>query len=391
MLNRKDIQFKLLQKFVELCRKADVKYALHGHVAYQAYREEEFNELRSLEVIMCQGDAEKIVDLLDDDEFYFEDFRSNPKFDKHYMMFGYKNSLDLRVRDLNFIKDRHIENHCIRINIHFVENYIKEGRIKPIRYKNRLWRLRYVNVSSDIPKLYYGKKVINSYYDIKGTDRSIKSRYDFKKKKFSIRTWDEIKNYPIVRFTGVRFVNSELFDELETKDLDGIPVTIFKDFELYAYSAYGRKWEEKEWASTTIPLSSSVISWEEYSKNPEVKKCIDEIQNQHEYLYKGTAKSKGYRAVTRNMRRNVIQSGDIIHSREEFIPRKDELFEIYKSGDLVALEREIKPLIQYMQNGIRIGYTYSVDEDIDNLLDSYLRDVDRGELADRIKKLRIDI
>ena len=307
------------------------------------------------------------------------------------MMFGYKNSLDLRERDLNFTKDRHIDNNCIRINIHFVEHYIQEGRIKPIRLKRRLWQLRYVNVSPNIPKLSYGKRFANAYYDIKGHDRSIKRRYDFKKKKFAIWTWDEIKNNPIVRFTGVRFVNSALFDELETKDLSGIPVTIFRDFELYAYSAYGRKWAEKEWESTTIPLSSSIISWDDYSKNPEVQASIAEIQTQHEFLYNGTAKSKGYREVIRNMRRNVVQSGDIIHSRDEYIENKDKLYEIYDSGDMVALERELKPLIQYMQNGIRIGYTYSVDDDIDNLLDSYLRDVDRGELADKIKELRIDI
>ena len=53
-------------------------------------------EMETFEVMMCQGDAERISNLLDDDDYYFEDFRTNPKFDKHYMMFGFKNSLDLK-------------------------------------------------------------------------------------------------------------------------------------------------------------------------------------------------------------------------------------------------------------------------------------------------------
>ena len=44
-----------------------------------------------------------------------------------------------------------------------------------------------------------------------------------------------------------------------------------------------------------------------------------------------------------------------------------------------------------MQNGIHRGYTYSVDKDIDNILDSYLREVNRDKLADKIEEYRIDI
>ena len=68
MLTRRDIQINLLHKLNELCDKANVKYVLHGHGAFLAYSEEEIptEKLDSLEVLMCQGDAEKIVDLLDD-------------------------------------------------------------------------------------------------------------------------------------------------------------------------------------------------------------------------------------------------------------------------------------------------------------------------------------
>ena len=102
MLTRNDVQRDLLQKFDDLCRKANVKYVLHGHAAFLAYFEKPINQVNSLEVLMCQGDAEKVSNILDDDAYYFEDSRSNPKFNGPYMMFGYKNSLDLKNKDLNY-------------------------------------------------------------------------------------------------------------------------------------------------------------------------------------------------------------------------------------------------------------------------------------------------
>lgn len=391
MMNRQDIQFKLLQKFSELCEKANVKYALHGHAAFLAYRNQEFEAMKSFNVLMCQGDAEKIADMLDDDDFYFEDFRSNPKFDKHYMMFGYKNSLDFKYTDLNFTKERYIDNHCIRLNIFFVERIARDGKLKPIKIRRKLWQVRYAHVSSDIPKLYYAKRAANAYYKIKGNNRSAKSRYNHKKKIYSIWTWDDIKNYELVRFVGIRSIDSAVFNDLEKKELDGVPVYIFKDFDSYAYRCYGKKWTEKQWKFKSLPLSSELIGWDEYYSDPGVKNAFEEIQKQHEILYLETGRNEEYTKVINNLKKNVIQSGRVVRLRDEYIERKDELFELYESGDMTAFEKEIKPLIQAMQHGIRLGYTFSVDDDIDYLLDSYLRKVEREELADRIKEYRVDV
>lgn len=91
MLTRNDIQRDLLEKFNELCDKANVNYVLHGHAAFLAFNNLPINKVNSFEVLMCQGDAEKVSNILDDDAYYFEDSKSNPKFTGPYMMFGLKN------------------------------------------------------------------------------------------------------------------------------------------------------------------------------------------------------------------------------------------------------------------------------------------------------------
>lgn len=391
MLTRSDIQIKLLNKLNELCEEAGVKYVLHGRGAFLAYYGEPIEDLAVLEVMMCQGDAEKIADLLDDDSFYFEDFRSNPKFDKHFMMFGYRDSLDLKMREVNFMKTRHIDNNCIHINIRFIEHAAPTGTGKKLRFRRKLWKLRYLDVETNRLWYYkYGKKVLNGFYNLTGNERSIKRRYNVKKEHFSIWTWDDIKDYPLVKITGTKEIESELFDEIVPADLDGVPSYIFKDFDRYATFYYGKNWETKRWKAPT-GCTSSIVSWEEYSNVPEIQESLDTIQMLYEEIFTTSKSTKKEKAVIRKMKRHVKQSGRVIHKREEFIEQKDEIIKLYEDGDIEELTIVLKPLIQAQQHGIHLGYTFPVDEDIDKILDWYLREVEREELADKIQDYRIDV
>ncbi len=391
MLTRREIQIKLLRKLNELCEKADVKYVLHGHGAFLAYFGEPIENLASLEVMMCQGDAEKVADLLDDDDFYFEDFRTNPKFDKHFMMLGYKDSLDLKGKEVDFRKSRHIENNCIHINIRFIEHPTRKGTGKKLKFKRRLWKLRYLDLETNhLWYLNYSKKVLNGFYHITGNKRSINRRYNVKKENFSIWTWDEIKNYPLVKMAGTKAIDSNLFDKIIKKDIEGIPAYIFEDFNRYAEFYYGKEWRDKKWKGPT-GFTSSIINWEEFSNDPEIQESLDKMQMLYEEIYSRSPIAKRHKTVIRDMKRHVKQSGRVIHTREEFIGQKEDILKLYDNKNIEKLTLILKPLMEAQEHGIRVGYTFSVDEDIDEILDWYLRETDRKELADKIKKQRIDI
>ncbi|WP_406536011.1 hypothetical protein [Methanobrevibacter sp.] len=391
IVSRKDIQLDLLNKFNELCSKANVKYVLHGQGALLAYTGDEIDNIESLEVMMCQGDAEKIVDLLDDDAYYFEDFRSNPKFDNHFMMFGYKNSLDLKMRDINFMTTRHIENHCIRLNIRFIEHPVPKGKGKKLKIYRKIWKLKNMDVhSNNLWKYKYGKKALVIFSKVIGEKRLDNHRYNIKKKNYSIDTWNNIKKYPLVRISGTKAKDSKLFNEIAATKLGDVSTYIIKDFENYATAYYGVNWRMKKWKSSP-DCSSTIISWEVYSRSPEYQKCCEKIQERYENNYYRTLDIEKSRDITNNLKNHVRQSGRIVHTRDDFIEQKEKIQELYKNNDLDELEVILKPLIQAMQHGIRLGYTYSVDEDIDNILDSYLRKVDREELANQIKSLRINV
>lgn len=390
MLTRKEVQLKLLQKLNELCNIANVKYVLHGHAAFLGYYNKSFEEVNSLEVLMCQGDAEKISNILDDDSYYFEDFRTNPKFDRHYMLFGFKNSIDLKNKDLNFNRTRHIKNHCIRITIHFIEQPANRLTGKILKKNRKLSKIRYMNINSNYKNYRNKQKFWNKLINSIGNDFYNKQIYNFKKNKISIDTWTDIGNYPLVKITGKKPVESNIFKEITNIKLDNVDSYIFNDFEKYALHYYGRKWEEKLWPKLNS-YTSTIISWDEISNDVDVKQSISKIQKNYELIYENREKTKECRKIIRNMKKHVKQSGSVIHTREDFINRKDEIIKLYKTGSIEELEFVLKPLIQSMQNGIHRGYTYSVDKDIDNILDSYLREVNRDKLADKIEEYRIDI
>ena len=411
MLTRRDIQLDLLRKLNELCDKANVKYVLHSQAAFLAYNEEPIDYMNFFEILMCQGDAERIADILDDDKYYFEDFRSNPKFDEHFMIFGYRDSLDLKIEDLNFMKTRNIDNHCIRINIRLIEHPVEKGSRALINYKRLFWKFRYLNVTTDdLWYLTYLKKFINVIYKIPGEKRVTNHRYNSKKELYSIDTWDDIKNYEVINVVGAGKFKPQMFYDLVPKELDGVPSFIFNDFEYYANYIYGLEWKEKKW-SNPQGMDSSLISWDELSQDEDFKRIMEKHQKYFESSYaKDTnlnenkilkfikkftfpESTKIYKnmTITKNFYSHVVQSGKIIHNREDYIEQKGELMELYDERDYDNLEIRLRPLIRSMRTGVNLGYTYSVDSDIDRLLDNYLRDTGEDKLADQIIELKEDV
>ena len=73
------------------------------------------------------------------------------------------------------------------------------------------------------------------------------------------------------------------------------------------------------------------------------------------------------------------------------LEQKDKIMELYQTENMEELGTVLEPLIRSLSIGINRGYTYSVDEDIDNVLDSYLRKTNETELANEIKKYKVDI
>lgn len=390
MLTRSEVQLDLLQKLNELCEKANVKYVLHGQAAYLAYFNQPFNQVKSLEVLMCQGDAEKISNLLDDDKYYFEDFRTNPKFDRQYMMFGLKESIDLKDKDLIFNSKRHIDNHCIRINIHFILRPTNKFARKVINTNRKVSKVRNMEASTDFNNFRKKKELVNKVFRFINDDFYNKSMYVFKNKTISLKTWDEIKKYPLIKIAGRRPIESKIFDSISKVSIDGINSYIFEDFETYASHFYGINWREKKWASVN-QFTSALTPWEEFSEDPQVKEIIEGIENRYVTVYEKALKTVKYRDTIREMRKQVIQSKRVVYTREETLQQKDNIIELYQAGNMEGLEEIFAPLIQSMKFGIKCGYTYSVDEEIDSIFDSYLRETDMGELADTIKELRVDV
>ena len=390
MLSRNDIHRDLLQKFDELCRKANVKYALHGRAAFLAYFNEPIHQVNSMEVLMCQGDAEKVSALLDDDAYYFEDFRSNPKFDGPYMMFGFKNSLDLKNKDLNFNTTRNIENHCIRLVIHFIERPLNKFNAKIFGVNRKILKFRAMDGDFDYRNYKSKRKFTNNVFKFINDDFYNKRIYNFKKRNIAIDTWDDIGKYRLIKITGRKPVTSNIFRSVAPVTLDGISSFIIEDFEAYATYFYGKFWRNKNWAPIR-GCSSTLVSWEEFSNDPEVKKCIDEIYKRYDIIHQKYDSTLEDRRVIRNMRSHIIQSRNVIYLREDLIQNKDKIMELYDNGNLKELGVILNPLIRSLTVGIDLGYTYSIDDDVDNLLDSYLRKTNQADLANKIKDYRTEV
>ena len=305
-------------------------------------------------------------------------------------MFGFKDSLDLKDKDLIFNSKRHIDNHCIRINIHFILRPTNKIARKVINTNRKVSKVRNMEASTDFNNFRKKKEFVNRVFKFINDDFYNKSIYVFKNKTISIDSWGDIKKYPLIKIAGKKAVESNIFDSISKVSIGGVSSYILKDFETYATHFYGRNWEEKKWPSVNR-FTSALIGWEEFSEDPQVKEIIEGIENRYVTVYEKALKTVKCRDTIREMRKQVIQSKSVVYTREETLQQKDEIVKLYQAGKIDELEEMLAPLIQSMRYGIRCGYTYSVDDEIDRILDSYLRETDKGELADKIEELRVDV
>ena len=78
-----------------------------------------------------------------------------------------------------------------------------------------------------------------------------------------------------------------------------------------------------------------------------------------------------------------------IHERNILL--KDDIMDSYNKKDFEKLGDLFSQLIESQNESLLLGYSFSVDEDIDKIFDEYLRETKRVKLANKINKLRVSV
>ena len=99
---------------------------------------------------------------------------------------------------------------------------------------------------------------------------------------------------------------------------------------------------------------------------------------------------KKYKNSTKKISKHVVQSANVLNTRKKLIAEKENIIELHNSNDSKKLGEALAPLIESQNKSLLLGYSYSVDDEIDAILDEYLRENKRVKLANKIKKLKVD-
>lgn len=177
------------------------------------------------------------------------------------------------------------------------------------------------------------RRFINNVFKVVPDDFYNNRMYNFKKRKISIDTWQDIKNYPLVQITGKLPVKSNMFNSIAQVQLDGVSSYVIKDFDTYAKSFFGVGWKNNQWASLNN-CNSNLISWDDYSNDHEVKHIIDEIQKRYDIIHCKYITTWDCRKEIKEMKEQIIQSKRVIYVREESIQQKDKIIELFKQKNM---------------------------------------------------------
>lgn len=119
-----------------------------------------------------------------------------------------------------------------------------------------------------------------------------------------------------------------------------------------------------------------------------MKKSLEEIQKNNEKIYASNLKIKKNKEINKKLKKHVINSKRIINTRENYMKEKQDIINLYENGKNEELGEKLTPLIKTMEISVNLGYAFSIDDEIDDILDEYLRNNQQIKLANQIEKLK---
>jgi len=380
-------RFELLVEIDHICRKYSIKYFLMGKTFFQAKRCNEFVDGNSdLAVLMDTENAEKFIEAVRKEnapDRYIDSMLVSRDFHRFCLHYGDKNTLDFRPT---------LQHSCPGIHVTIeILRFEKQGKMGNTydRILETGWEaLSRTSTIGRRVKLY--KAYVNLLCHILGKKRLSRRLY----KRFMASSGKRKKNrYFRKMYNGKRrFYPAYWFDFQEDVELNGHMFKGMKFADKYLKKIYGQNWEERP-----IPKA-----------NPDsLRRILDTSMGYEDYLkylndhninpkkqWKRWRKSNNANGPVRSLNGKIKKYWFILCASneryllaEQFQPQKEELMELYRSGQDELLIEKMEPYTEIVLLYLRKMISLGVDPELDMLSTYCLFRIDRAGMARRNKEL----
>ncbi len=386
---KQDIELELLQEFDEICSKNDLKYILTGKNALNAYINNTFKNTNLIvSVAMTQGDINrfcKIIELENRNDRYIEGVFNNPKHIDLFVSYGNENTANFNV--VNFkpnIKQG------INIRIYPIMKAAELDGTKIIGISSRHKRERkfrkFLNKRVENKKLRFvksGLNILNKAYDATGS----RNRYYIQiMNNTYIDKWEDIQNYSMIRIIN-SLIDTKYLKNTKKIKVDYLEVPVPKEADEY----FNELFYDKKLKLITKPGKYRIIDTEISYKQiiKETEEILKEAKATHERILLGRIRLIKDKESVHNVWRLVQMTEKQINFMNYFKENNDYIFatDLDDDEEFKKLEKELKLVIRTLKKYSKFGFTFSINPQVDELIERILLKQGNKKLVKKMKKL----
>ncbi len=390
MKTKYDILFELLQEIDDICSKNNLKYILVGDSALNAYLNHSLKKNHdTVSIAMTLGDLDRFSEIIENEynsNRYIEGIFNNSNYTMLYTSYGNKNTADFRIIDVN--KDI-----CkgIHINIYPIVKQAQldgtpiVGWTPSLSKERKIHKLLNKQVSNkDLWYISLGIKVLKESYNVIGGGNHY---YKKVKSNLFIDRWDDIQNYSKVRINKTVF-DSKLLKETKKFELDDIDVYLPVQTETFLKEIFGENYHE---ASSDEErnhwIVDAEIGYEEIIN--ETKDILMEARSAHEQIILGRLKVRNENETVKKVWKLVLMTEKQFEYIQYFNNNADTLLtkDLSDENQFNDVKNELKPVINTIKEYAKLNMTFSINPEIDSLIEKVLLMDGNEELANKIKEI----
>lgn len=390
MKTKYDIQLELLQEIDEICSKNNLKYILIGKSALNVFINNSIkNHYHTVSIAMTQGDIDRLCDIVEKQyksNRYIEGIFNNLNYTHLYISYGNSNTADFRIIDVN-------KEICkgIQINIYPILKVAQLDGTPIVGWTSNLLREReihkLVTKQVDNKKLWYINiviRILKRLYKFSGGGNHY---YKKVKNNFFIDKWEDIQKYSKVQINDMEF-DSYLLKDIKKIDIDGIQVNmpsktkIFIDDSFYEdYNDVSLKENRNEW------IIDAEIGYEKIIE--ETKDILMEARHNHELIIMGRLKVRKEKENVENVWRLVQMTKKQVEYIQYFDNNGSKLFkkDLTDINQFNEVYKEIKPVINTLKKYGEYNMTFSINPNIDSLIEKVLLIKGDEELVNKLREI----
>lgn len=373
MINEKNIQLELLQEINDICCLNKLNYILIGSGGLNAFLNHTIkNGPFSVAIAMPSGDIERFCDIINN-QYYKERYveRINSESDsKFYVNYGNKNTTNFYI--FNAYNKKH---NGININI-----YPIIGLEKKI-IKSDDSKIKNQNLFSKILNRISGKADKNM------GDGSVKAN-DLRDDSF-IDIWEDIDKFSSIKIINSK-IDSSLINEIEGYEVDGTELSLPKDSSKFFRKIFGKNYRNRDIKPTKLGpryIINTEVGYEQIMAQS--KDLIDEAISLHEEVQLESAKVDEDRKSIKNLSDLVFMTNKEIEFTKYFDENLDSLlsFDLSDKQQLNDVYKELKPVISSLKKYSKLGMTFSISPQADDLIKNVLLAKSDEKLVNKMKEL----